>query len=407
MAKSIFEARDDAGKPFSFSFHRASSTATPPLRPGLVRNKLVTPEVQVQVLCLLEETGSTTIGACIRALAGHPEPVGAVLALADAGLVTLSVGPISTGTLVSRTGDDSEPQAVSSLMPEHLAEIWNDTSPIRLDAGVERLFADPATPDIFIVDRSARRHIPFDPSLTRPGIYLATNGTGCYVGMGADVRDRVVTGTHLDGYDRVALIGAFGAAISKEEACVAERLLALYVAAEPGLELRHCLPIGSAVDEVQYRRIRRFVADAVQLLAMEDYAFTRSSQAVLGAGPWGDTAHKVTDELERMLSKGTYHLLQSAGVCASAVVHGSEWVLLAGSEVRKKVVRSAGSIPSMLRCEWVHSGVLVPNSWGTYRVTENLRFETGTAAANFVLGSKSPNLAAWTPVKADGMTPRH
>lgn len=57
---------------------------------GIVANALVSPDEQVAVLTLLEESGgSAPLADCAAVLADHPRPIAALIGLAEAGLVTL------------------------------------------------------------------------------------------------------------------------------------------------------------------------------------------------------------------------------------------------------------------------------------------------------------------------------
>ena len=91
---------------------------------------------------------------------------------------------------------------------------------------------------------------------------------------------------------------------------------------------------------------------------------------------------------------GVLHELEGLGVFARAVNTGENWILLRGSSVRRGVVRSANSSASLRRAEWLFGGVL-RDAGDVYEVVSNISFDSASAAAQFVVGSKG---RSWVPI---------
>lgn len=75
----------------------ASAPPVPPgsgtaaVHPGLVEHPDLTPEVQVALLAAVDEAVIAELGDLACAIPDHPRPISAVLALVDAGLLTLDL----------------------------------------------------------------------------------------------------------------------------------------------------------------------------------------------------------------------------------------------------------------------------------------------------------------------------
>lgn len=57
----------------------------------LVVHPLITPEVQVTLLAAVDETGDASLGDLADAIAPHPQPISAILALVDAGVLAIDL----------------------------------------------------------------------------------------------------------------------------------------------------------------------------------------------------------------------------------------------------------------------------------------------------------------------------
>ncbi|TXN22870.1 hypothetical protein [Methylobacterium sp. WL9] len=59
--------------------------------PDLVDHPLITPDVQLMLLAAVEETGDAALGDLASAIPDHPQPISAVIALVDAGLLGIDM----------------------------------------------------------------------------------------------------------------------------------------------------------------------------------------------------------------------------------------------------------------------------------------------------------------------------
>ncbi|CAA2136889.1 hypothetical protein [Methylobacterium bullatum] len=68
-------------------------TLTGPQLPhhDIVVHPLITPDVQVALLAAVDETGDACLGDLADAIPAHPQPISAVLALVDAGLLAIDL----------------------------------------------------------------------------------------------------------------------------------------------------------------------------------------------------------------------------------------------------------------------------------------------------------------------------
>lgn len=86
MAEAIY------GGPVSARNTVGATQAGPQLpHPNLVVHPLITPDVQVALLTAVDETGDASLGDLADAIPAHPQPISAVLALVDAGLLAIDL----------------------------------------------------------------------------------------------------------------------------------------------------------------------------------------------------------------------------------------------------------------------------------------------------------------------------
>lgn len=412
MASRIVDACDLAGKPFPFVFNHSQFNGSGQVeRDGLVKSPHVTPEVQVQLLAVVDATGSASVGDCIHALEGHPAPVAAILDMASAGYLEIGAGIISEHLRVSRGcaqfissgsggGDDEGPNGSGGKPSGSKLRNLSAKAAKSLEGSVVylprldiKLIGSPMRPEVFVLNRTdltaVRPGGPFD----RPVIYLGLTGKRAYVGMSGNGADRL-RGQHLAGYDKVVAIADASNTMTRDQALVGERILGLSISAMAEHELDCELPHGGACSREDYLALRLMVGEALVLIREGGIGFREQCPRDLLAGPLG---------LSEMLDAEVHHrdvehTLESVGVQAEAVEVGEgDWVVKAGSEVRIVPVASAGSVILSLRHELDFSGVLVRKG-GHYRMTRNLRFSSASAAGNFVTGAKYPNRSGWLPI---------
>ncbi|GAB6842895.1 hypothetical protein HNR00_005067 [Methylorubrum rhodinum] len=66
-------------------------TGSASLLPDTVSHPLITPYVQIALLAALNGTGGSSLGDLADAIPAHPQPISAVLALVDAGLLGIDL----------------------------------------------------------------------------------------------------------------------------------------------------------------------------------------------------------------------------------------------------------------------------------------------------------------------------
>ncbi|WEJ34073.1 hypothetical protein [Devosia sp. SD17-2] len=106
MANSSSTGAGAPGKSYPHSFQ----TEAPSLIDGLVQHALVSPSIQIQILSIIDETGSATIGDITAELPDHPDPIGAVMVMVGLNILVLEVcGVLDAHTLVRRADPQPDP----------------------------------------------------------------------------------------------------------------------------------------------------------------------------------------------------------------------------------------------------------------------------------------------------------
>jgi hypothetical protein len=86
MAKAIYGGHMSARNTV-----RPTPAGSAPPHPDLVLHPLITPDLQVALLAAVDETGDSCLGRLADAIPAHPQPISAVLALVDAGLLAMDL----------------------------------------------------------------------------------------------------------------------------------------------------------------------------------------------------------------------------------------------------------------------------------------------------------------------------
>ena len=400
MADSSSTAATAASNPLS-SF---IGTDIPPIIGGVVRHPDISAPAQVEILSVVDQTGSVTIGDIVDALPGHDNAVGATLALVAAGVLTLRFrGVLDENTIVSRASRDDDPDSadeVSLSAPVLVAAGENDPP-----AGLEQL--DPHfVANVIVGPGDARRAFARMDALHRPGVYCLVSRSHVYVGMGGDVGQRV-----SDGHQPIADIEAIFAVtdtlgrLTSDDALIAERNLSARIAASGSRKLVNNVPIGGACDVQLYSEIDSFIADAVLRLHHQGFdLFGRSARSVL-AGPRAERGRIGAPRAAEALPTGELHELNfgSGLVAHAARQKDGRWLLLAGSHARIETAPSCNRGIVFSRAAWLHSGLLaLASDAKSYVTTRDLYFATGSAAGQFCSGVKGRPLASWRPIDPDG-----
>jgi hypothetical protein len=394
MAASIFDARDCAGNSVSAFFTTLDPKSGGIVAPGLVQHWGVTFDVQVKVLAAVLETGSATMEDLVAVLPGHPAPADAIMAMVNAGVLArdestvgpytritmpVSVAPAGGGAGGSNGGSGSKPDPTAS------------DNVVTLRSSLAHAKARGFTPEIFTVDMADRTDLPAE--ITGPIIYVALSGRKAYVGKSGRGRSRVL-GSRLAGFDRLLVLRDASGLMDERQIAICERIGALTIAGLRHYTLTQDLPAGEQGDYDEYVQLRRFVGQGFCLAKQAGFGFEDVSAADLMAGGRGDPNRLSPVEPRQLRGAEEYHLY-AVGINATASALDGDWFVHAGSEVRARVTPSGSSVVTSLRHEWRFSGILVEEE-GRFRLTEPVRFSSGTGAASFLIGSKGPNLAAWS-----------
>ncbi|MBS3848555.1 DUF4357 domain-containing protein [Devosia sp. BSSL-BM10] len=392
MAASILDACACAGKNVSPVFNTIDPTGPGIDAPGLVKHWAVTFDVQVRVLGLVLETGSSTIEELIAVLPGHPAPVEAIMAMVEAGFFVCEAGKVTPHTRINLPSRLPGNGAGGGTPPESGAGApgGNDRNVVSIRSSVVYAGGTGFVPEIFIVNVADRRDLPHD--INGPAVYCALRDTWAYTGKTGEGRQRLQA-PHLKGYERVVVIRDAAGRMSERQAGVAERILGLIVGSLPGYKRAHPLPNGDHGSFPEYCQLRLFVAQALCLARDSGFGFKDVPILHMVMGAEGDPKRAAYVDPKQI--DGTRYHLFAVGINAQATEFEGEWIVHAGSEVRSRVTPSAGSVVNTLRHEWRFSGILAEDN-GRYRLTEPVSFDSGSGAANFLVGCKGPNLAGWT-----------
>ena len=148
---------------------------------GIVSHPSLTPDVQVQILSVVDLAGSATGGS------GHPAPVAAVAALVAAGVLSFQpVDVVDEFTVVSRSG---RPSHTREPDPVAVVEAAPPAPPVLPD-GINLLAGSPLRPAVYLIDGKMRGVARTVDALQRPGVYIAWSDDRrwAYVGYGEKAR---------------------------------------------------------------------------------------------------------------------------------------------------------------------------------------------------------------------------
>tara|TARA_A100001391_G_C5082904_1_gene280340 strand:- start:4441 stop:5703 length:1263 start_codon:yes stop_codon:yes gene_type:complete len=408
MADHVSNGAHAPNNPIS---HPDSSEGAPQLVAGLVRHELVPASVQVQILSIVDHTGSASIGDIVAELPGHPDPVGAIVAMVNADVLVANIRDVlDQHTLIKRAnghvGDDRDKTPLSPSGPDPLA----GTSKPVPEGGAERIAGITALPvsalhpTVLTGGADTRRAFGRVAVLQRPGVYVLLSGDRAYVGMGAEVGRRIAScAQKLDDVDAVIAITDTHDGLSVADAQVLERILHARVETASEVALVNFVPDGARVDPNRYRDLAIFAAMACDAIAREGHLFVRQSARAVLAGPRAETGRLGPIRPWTQVPDGEILELCFNGFFALAARRADgSWLLLQGSDVRADIVASASASAGFQRAAWLHSGVLAPSADGaSYTVMRDIEFATGSAAAMFCAGSKGRGLAGWRPLDAD------
>lgn len=392
--------------------HKSLSVTFPPegssLVNGLVQHALISPSTQVQILSVVDATGSATLGDIVIELPDHPDPVGAVLLMVDAGILTAEVaGVVDAFTLVRRSGPrnpiDGEPHDDG---PEASMSSVDISSSIGGEPGIEAVKMNPFSAAVFVGAGDQRRDFARLEAVRRPGIYVLMNDIWAYVGTGADVGARVANGRQpIVSVDTVVAIVDANCALTADDAKALERIMWSRLAGSGERRLINGVPDGYEIDPERYNILDAMVAQACLALRHRGILFTQGSMRSVLSGPRAEPQRIGSVRPFNAVPDGEiFEMNFGAGLVALAAKQSDDlWVLLRGSDIRMVSAASASASVGYLRSAWLHSGLLTLAPDGkSYTVMRDLVFGSGSAAAQFCCGSKGRGLAGWQPIDPDG-----
>lgn len=387
------------------SYSQSTETSPKPIiRHGLVQHPLLTGGVQIRVLAQIDVTGSARVADIVALLSGHIDPIGAVEALLDAGIIVAELhGRPMDETTRLRRPQDPDAEAVGSAIPPGDDDA-PDALPLPLDTlgGTGPLFE----PVMLRLNWCERRQLGRSPFWRRPGIYLLVSGTDIYVGASAELSVRAGQGSQpIGNVETIVMLGDAGGQLRAEDALALERLMHTRLAACRDVTLVNTTPDGAAIAPERFDDLQLLAGQFALFLAREGVAYGGQASRTILAGPRIEKDFSTSLRIFDEMPKGDIHELEyNTGLQARAVRNGNgDWIVLRDSEIRIDTVSSANSTALYHRAALLHAGFLVPASHGrSYLLTRDLRFSSRSAAAHFVTGSKGQGRGGWKPIDPDG-----
>lgn len=394
----------------SKSLSHTSSMELPSLVDGLVQHLLVSPSVQVQILSIVDETGSATIGDIMAGLPGHPDPVGAVVIMLNLQILIAELrgGVLDANTIVRRAPPNDSPST-----PERAGPCTPDLPrpvPSGSDGGhgssLESLPVSLLKPSIVVGSGTDRCAFAQEPELQRPAVYGLLSAMGGYYGRSKQGNLRVAWGRQrIEDIETIFVITDANNTLTAEDAKVCERILWSRAAAFGDRAVVNDVPDGAPVDPERYAALELFMAEACLALRQAGILFTRGTTRNLIAGPRSEPDRLGTLRPFNDPPEGEIFEMQFAGglVALAARQPDNRWLLLRGSDVRVDTVPSANASASYLRASWSYAGLLETAADGNSLVVKrDLVFDSASATAQFCTGSKGRGRAGWQPIDPDG-----
>ncbi|MBE7733261.1 class I SAM-dependent methyltransferase [Devosia faecipullorum] len=404
MANSSSTGAGALGKSYPHPFQ----TEAPSLIDGMVQHALVSPSIQVQILSIVDETGSATIGDITDELPDHPDPVGAVMVMVGLKILVLDpCGVLDAHTLVRRADPEPDPDGAAgpvSKVPGGSGSPIVSSAASAIPVGMEHIEVSPFRASLVV--GSERRAFARMEKLRRPGIYGLVSASAIYIGMGGDTGLRIASGQQpIENIDTIFAITDANGNLSTDDARVAERILWSRAKASRERVVINGVPDGIAVDPQRYSEIDAFVAQACLALRHAGILFTQGSARSVLAGPRTEPGRVAPlRPLNNIPDGEILELCFGDGLVALAARHAEDrWTLLQGSDVRPEAVASANASTRYLRASWLHSGLLAASPDGrSFVVKRDLVFASGSAVSQFCCGAKGRGLASWKPIDPDG-----
>ena len=420
-ASATSSGRMAACNPHSLSSDLLGSSGIDLAHPGLISHPTLTPSVQVQILSIVDATGSASLGDIIAELPGHDDPVSAAFALVAAGaLVVLSEGIIDAHTVLARRLPSDESADLVPVDAAPLPDLPRENLEAKLATAQWTDFVADADaglpPDLVQVPSSSlqprilrgsgrnRAGFKYAPGLQRPGVYIQLCGDQAYVGYGSDVGFRIAMGKQMDALpDTILVITDASNGLTEEDGLVLERILWAYVTDDAGFSVVNKQPDGAPISVERYDQLVQFTAQVVLALRQAGIMFLEGSVRQRLAGPRAEPDRLGAPRPFDSIPEGRVMELNYRGLTALAAERDDgTWLLLRGSDVRIDTVKSASANASFQRAAWLHSGLLeLAEDGSCYVLMRDVVFSSGSAVGHFVSGSKGFGLACWQPIDPD------
>ncbi|SMQ85550.1 protein of unknown function [Devosia lucknowensis] len=387
---------------------------------GLARHPLLTATDQVSLLREIDISGSASVGTLMAVLGqGHADPVGAILAMLEADLVSvdLPTGILDEHARIARIqplaadddtspDDDPEPHAPQPIPSPSDPQDPEDGAAAELPVRIQRLEAADLVPDVLVGAASARRGFASLEELQRPGVYILLSHQNAYVGMGVNVGRRVASGSQpISDVDSIITITEKGGGLSEDDAQVLERIIHTRVSAAREVRLVNSTPNGASVTPQRYAALNAMAALACESIARNGYLFLDLSPRMVLAGPRAETGQLAPPRpFNAAPDQEVMEVSFGENLSALSARHSeTEWLLLRGSDIRLEPVASANASASYHRAALLHSGIieLAPDG-RSYVLARDILFGSPSAALHFVLGSKGQGRGGWKPIDPDG-----
>lgn len=382
----------------------------PSLIDGLVQHQLVSPSVQVQILSIVDETGSATISDIMVGLPAHPDPVAAVVVMINLKILVAELrgGVLDAHTVIRRAPPEDSPVDTDGAGPSD--PIWQHAAVGSASGGgrdsLSRIKVTSFAPQVVVGPGADRCAFARQPELQRPAVYGLLSATRGYYGRSKAGSRRVAWGQQpIEDIETIFVITDANNALTAEDAAVCERILWSRAAGFGDRDVVNGVPDGALVGPERYAELELFMATACLALRNAGILFTRGSTRNLMAGPRSEPERIGALRPFNEPPQGEVYEMQfgNGRVALAAQQPDDRWLLLRGSDVRIDTVPSANASTNYLRSAWLYSGLLEMAGDGQSLVVKrDLVFDSASAAAHFCTGSKGRGRAGWQPIDPDG-----
>ncbi|MBB4051307.1 hypothetical protein GGR20_000925 [Devosia subaequoris] len=252
----------------------------------------MTGSTQLNILRIVDETGSTTIGDIAEGLINHTDPTGAVLVMVDLCILVIEPrGVIDANTVVRRAPEAPDPLTEHRASSTDVKAAVVDTDDCceaagDLPVGIERLSASNLAPCVMVATVEARRALGKVAGLDRPGVYALIGDSQVYIGASSSVGNRVASGQQpIADVRTIVVITDQNNTLMGDDALAAERMFFSRVEASRSFATMNERPLGASVDAERYSDIDAFLGQACLTLRHHGVLFTEGTARSVLAGP--------------------------------------------------------------------------------------------------------------------------